>query len=1215
MKTAKGWVAAVIMVGSLMLGGMAGWAETWWSLQHTNWPPLPWNPFPDAEVYSLGSNNWVYNDLAVDYVGLETEAQARSALNRLDMFSTLDVPTDPGEGAGGGSIDVPPAYNYSTNELWLEISSSTNPSTNLSVSSFVIHSPETNGVYDLFMTTNLSPDVAGLNLTNWTWLLRCAPGQTNLVVTNPPLSEAYFRLAKTNDLDADGLTDAFEMLVSHSYVTNADTDGDGLPDGWEWNNFGNFDQTATNDYDGDFVDNGTEYTNSTNPNKITFDSHFAQLYVNNRTVTGNCDAHTGQPAFLAVLVDSTNLESAAWSSYTASNFSATLPDSDGPHTVLVALRGYNPGYPPEVDETEFTLDRVPPVLVITNPIVTRGAATVTKPYLQLQGYGYEPLASLSYDLTNALGLVTNELALVTAQVFNTNIVDFTTNYLQGYDIPLANGLNTITLRVSDRAGNVTVTNFDVTLDYSSANPPVMQLIWPTNGMYLSGDSFYVRGSINDETAQVRALLVDTNGGTNEVAGIVERNGMFWVENLPLTAGTNALTLVAVDAAGNLSSTNLSVVKSSVTLAIDSTPTGDDLYKPTGAVSGTVSETSYNVTVNGISASVESDGHWTAANVPVLGRGTATFDAVAADGGSAAPPANVSTTREFEARLAVSTYHLHTYWNINDGGPWPSGGEWTKNLTASLVRGNNGWQKLEQGTADDRSWDDDDGHNTNSTPVVWETHSTDHYVWNGTNELTLSQWYHNGQLAGTGGTNAVAEWVKTAPQDWSWGPEYYAEDGSCHWFKLYAPGEDEEWEVDACTDLTLYTGGKAQVGRKNLFCIRCSGNEYLGRPWSPYSRTIPPEQLEAFGQKVGADGKLWLVLPDNEVPMVHLYAPGKKHYYADARPTKHKLRIRANGKILNPDYLLLTSVPTFIVGEYVTVSSDWDQTPPGIRADTNWWTLGGTYMNDQTNTVVGGSMDNSSDVYFANPDFPTNEWFTSWWVTGGVESPETYLATLSKGVIFTNGQAITLTEEGPFNMWRPKGKISANTGTVAVDTNFYSVHSGIADQLLGLHYGVIRPFGTPGILSFSTNSLPGEFQWVQKINSFEIRYRTNSGGVTLRASGSNGLDTVYPYPKQADDAHEDSPGVSIDPEQFGTVWLSRADNFDTWLQFKPSGGHWVPLRRIHWEWSGEAVLSNGVWVLVNPRDVHNPQDVEEYKYPVWTHIIDISRLQPSDYHVE
>ncbi len=72
-------------------------------------------------------------------------------------------------------------------------------------------------------------------------------------------------------------------------------------------------------------------------------------------------------------------------------------------------------------------------------------------------------------------------------------------------------------------------------------------------------------------------------------GLVERNGMFWVEGLPLSAGTSSIELTATDAAGNVNTTNFTVVQSSVTVTMDSTPSGSDLYKPTGSVRGAVSD--------------------------------------------------------------------------------------------------------------------------------------------------------------------------------------------------------------------------------------------------------------------------------------------------------------------------------------------------------------------------------------------------------------------------------------------------------------------------------------------------------------------------------------------------------------------------------------------------------------------------------------------------
>ena len=306
-------------------------------------------------------------------------------------------------------------------------------------------------VCDIFST----PQLAGNDVTNsvWTWLETGMTCETHYF-TNQPTNQMFYILT----------------------VPGADRDNDGMYDGWEWKHFGTLAPSVGGDYDGDGISNGDEYTNHTDPNTITFSTQYENLYVNNRIVTGSCEVQTGVPAQITVLVNSTNLAEAAWLPFT-SNFSVTLPDMDTNHVVLVALRGHARDSTAVWDETEIILDRVPPLLVITNPVTF----TAIKPYLQLKGYANEVLGETSYDLTNSLGLVTNELLSVVDQYFDTNKFDFTTNYFQAYDIGLASNLNTITLRVSDLAGNVTTTNLNVTLDYTTAtNAPVMSFIWPTS---------------------------------------------------------------------------------------------------------------------------------------------------------------------------------------------------------------------------------------------------------------------------------------------------------------------------------------------------------------------------------------------------------------------------------------------------------------------------------------------------------------------------------------------------------------------------------------------------------------------------------------------------------------------------------------------------------------------------------------------------------------
>jgi hypothetical protein len=76
------------------------------------------------------------------------------------------------------------AQNFDTNDLWLEIALTNN------TAAFTVYAPATNadGVYDLYFETNLTDN------QDWTWLSRCASGQTNLTVSNLPPGHGFFRL-------------------------------------------------------------------------------------------------------------------------------------------------------------------------------------------------------------------------------------------------------------------------------------------------------------------------------------------------------------------------------------------------------------------------------------------------------------------------------------------------------------------------------------------------------------------------------------------------------------------------------------------------------------------------------------------------------------------------------------------------------------------------------------------------------------------------------------------------------------------------------------------------------------------------------------------------------------------------------------------------------------------------------------------------------------
>jgi hypothetical protein len=330
------------------------------------------------------------------------------------------------------------------------------------------------------------------------------------------------------------------------------------------------------------------------------------------------DIGGGVAAAMSALVDSTNLANAVWLPFNATPL-LDIGTNAGLHTVLIGVKGTN-GVVYWTTNT-VTLDTTPPLLVITNPT----ASTVSTPMIQLQGYASMALTSLTFDVSNAAGIFTNQTGYVTSEFWDTNLLAFTTNYFQCYDVALTNGLNTVTLHATDLGDNTTTTNFNFTLDYSGdTTPPALTVLWPQSGAKISGTNFTLQAQMDDATATVTASIVDTNGDTNTVQGLVERSGLVWVDNLPLSSGTNTLTLTATDAAGNSTVTNLTLFQSSVMVTLNPL-SGGQFNQSSVSVTGTVSDASCEVFVSGVEATVNGGGTWKADAVPVNPTGTATFD--------------------------------------------------------------------------------------------------------------------------------------------------------------------------------------------------------------------------------------------------------------------------------------------------------------------------------------------------------------------------------------------------------------------------------------------------------------------------------------------------------------------------------------------------------------------------------------------------------------
>jgi hypothetical protein len=133
----------------------------------------------------------------------------------------------------GSLIFVGPASNcvtnvnvYITNFVTRMVGGGSNATMNVT---FTIGGGLDGYAYDVFANSALG---SGTNSTAWAWM-----GQgyhcSTYMLTNFPNGGAFIVLGTPQDSDADGLTDAYELLASHTNPTDPDTDGDGLSDAAE----------------------------------------------------------------------------------------------------------------------------------------------------------------------------------------------------------------------------------------------------------------------------------------------------------------------------------------------------------------------------------------------------------------------------------------------------------------------------------------------------------------------------------------------------------------------------------------------------------------------------------------------------------------------------------------------------------------------------------------------------------------------------------------------------------------------------------------------------------------------------------------------------------------------------------------------------------------------------------------------------------------------
>jgi hypothetical protein len=81
-----------------------------------------------------------------------------------------------------------------------------------------------------------------------------------------------------------------------------------------------------------------------------------------------------------------------------------------------------------------------------------------------------------------------------------------------------------------------------------------------------------------------------------------------------------------------------------------------------------------------------------------------------------------------------------------------------------------------------------------------------------------------------------------------------------------------------------------------------------------------------------------------------------------------------------------------------------------------------------------------------------------------------------------------------------------------------------------------------------------------------------------------------------DCFYDLPGLPLSE----SIEAIDAEGQQTWLMFQPSDTNsiWAPLVQVDWNWSGDAVLTNGTWTLVSYSNP-DPTVINSTTPPAWT----------------
>jgi hypothetical protein len=426
---------------------------------------------------------------------------------------------------------------------------------------------------------------------------------------------------------------------------------------------------------------------------------------------------------------------------------------------------------------------------------------------------------------------------------------------------------------------------------------------------------------------------------------------------------------------------------------------------------------------------------------------------------------------------------------------------------------------------------------------------------------------------------------------------------------------EEYVRYADTRWRLQTGGRA--GRSGLFQLSASAARILDkraeRPfYNVNSQAVPPQNITVMGRALYADANLWMVLPDCTDLDVTPFVAGSDFYTMSVTPQKYTPAITANGVALNPAEVVTDA--HFCVGQNVPFSLS--GLPGGVAATNFQWTLDGTYVNDHTNAVPGGSPPGSSENYFENESLLTSPVLTNcWWVSGGFNPPRTYEPSVTCTLLFSNGNPPQpYNAQGLLTMHRPKvlmlnsalygtpanvwqtipalwvlggaGTIGLGFATESLETNSMSYVIGIVSSNFDGHVKITQICsinGTGSGMNHCTN-------WLDNADPYNQATYTGVSKNLVPTNPQGGLNCMR---------FEDAPSASA---TLGSS-IRMDDSFVDYIMFIPdfsgSDSIYVPLGTISWSTTAGASWPNATITPNWPIGPTGPDT--SLAWPAWTNV--------------